>query len=101
MLKPIHADVLLRIESTNSESSRGDQPEQPKARTVESHKKIDLIEKTSAVELIKAEEQQSLTIKDQIDSNDEGIYCFDVKHVKTDLTSFRVCKVFRKLFSRQ
>jgi len=39
LLKPIHADVLLRIESTNSESSRGDQPEQPKARSGENRKK--------------------------------------------------------------
>lgn len=37
-------------------------------------KKVDLIEKTSAVELIKAEEQPSLTLKDQIDSNDEEIF---------------------------
>lgn len=92
MLKPIHADVLLRIESTNSESSRvsedakGDQSKQAK--------KTDLIETTSNVEIMKNGEPTA-TRCDQVDSNDEGNYAHS-KHYssKNKLIFLFSCSIF-------
>ena len=72
-MKPIHADVLLRIESTNSESSRGDEFKQ--------QKKQELIEATSSFEILrfenKTEESQERTPRSvNLDSNDEGSWFF-------------------------
>ena len=85
LVKPIHADVLLRIESTNSESSRGDEaknnnnstkPNLAKDAAAKNVKKLELIEATQNVEISKREQNSpkshKKSLNELVDSNDEG-----------------------------
>ena len=82
-MKPIHADVLLRIESTNSESSRGDTEVKNNnnsakikdAASSKNVKKLELIEATQNVEIperTNSPKSQKKSLNELVDSNDEG-----------------------------
>ena len=82
-MKPIHADVLLRIESTNSESSRGDTEVKNNnnsakikdAASSKNVKKLELIEATQNVEIperTNSPKSHKKSLNELVDSNDEG-----------------------------
>ena len=83
LVKPIHADVLLRIESTNSESSRGDTEVKNNnnstkikdAASSKNVKKLELIEATQNVEISErtnSPKSHKKSLNELVDSNDEG-----------------------------